>query len=298
MARLLHRIGESMAKRPVNEQSENAPENGRVSSAHVTEPVAVPIPVAPAPGLQEEQIAQLKTMIDSLTVAVQDIQTRNAQNETFRQTMEELQFAARNLAVAPAAAAVAVPRPRSEKHDCGECGCECVDSSCCCFEIVLDKLRGIQPQGLEVADMGDTAIPIPTINELEVRLFVSIDGVGALLLPSLSTTMGVRVPSLLAGGGPGLWMPIDRVIGRACIKKGTTRQFEITCHGAEIDEGIERPIGFKDEHGEATGWITLDCCMSKIYPPMPTDLYFDQGGAGGGNPGAISIAFYARRVCC
>lgn len=181
-----------------------------------------------------------------------------------------------------------------------ECECECVHPGCCCFDIYFDKVRGIQPQGLlEPADMGDTTLPLPTINELEVRLFISLDNTNiGLLLPGLSTTFGIRVPSMLAGGGPGLWMPINQVVGRVCLKRGTTRTVMLRCWGSEIDEGAERPIGFKDEHGEATGSITLDCCTSMIYPPVPIDLSFDQGGIGGGQPGAISMAFYAKRVCC
>lgn len=216
---------------------------------------------------------------------------------------------ARDVPVASAAESLAPPQeqrvPRvvgyEVAHEGGGCDCDCTAPGCCCFDIYLDKVRGIQPQGLlEPADMGDTTLPIPTINELEVRLFISLDNnknVG-LLLPGLSTTMGIRVPSILTGGGPGLWMPICQVVGRVCLKKGTIRNVAINCWGSEIDEGAERPIGFKDEHGEASGSITLDCCTSIIYPPMPIDLSFDQGGIGGGQPGAISMAFYAKRVCC
>ena len=109
--------------------------------------------------------------------------------------------------------------------------------------------------------------------------------------------MGLRVPSFLVGGGPGLWMPIGAVINRVFVKKGTTRTFTVEFQASEIDEGIERPVGWKDEHGMASGSITLDCCTSE-FPPMPTDLSFDFGGTGGGIPGAISLAFSARRVCC
>jgi hypothetical protein len=185
-------------------------------------------------------------------------------------------------------------------HEGRDSDCECTSPGCCSFDIYFDKVRGIQPQGLlEPADMGDTTIPIPTINELEVRLFISLDNTPVgLLLPNLSGTIGIRVPSILTGGGPGLWMPINQVVGRVYVKKGTLRNVTIRCQGSEIDEGIERVVGFKDEHGEATGSITLDCCTAIIYPSTPIDLSFDQGGIGGGQPGAISMAFYAKRVCC
>lgn len=231
------------------------------------------------------QMSELKELVLSLSAAVQESQTRNAQNAEFRSTLSEIKQVARAI---PAATAIA-PVP----HD--GCGCDCCTASdCCCFEIVLDKVRAIQPQ-LEPADMGDAG---PTINELEVRLFASIENVGV-LIPGLSTTMGLRVPSFLAGGGPGHWVSLNNaVINRVYLKKGTTKAVTVDFQAAEVDEGIERPAGWKDEHGTASGSITLDCCTSKIYPPMPTDLSFDFGGTGGGIPGAISVAFYARRVCC
>jgi hypothetical protein len=180
-----------------------------------------------------------------------------------------------------------------------DCGCDCIHPGCCCYEIVLDKVRGIQPQGiLEPADAGDVSIPA-SINELEVRIFASIDNIGV-LIPSLSTTMGIRVPSILppSTGGPGLWMPIGAVIGRIYVKKGSSRTITVDFQASEIDEGLERVIAGKDEHGAASGTITVDCCSPRIYPSTPTDLSFDHGDVGGGQPGAISLAFYARRVCC
>jgi len=214
---------------------------------------------------QADQVAELKQLVTQLMAAVQ---------------------------ATSAVQARAAATPPTDKG-CDDCGCGCTDSSCCCFEIVLDKIRAIQPQ-LEPADSGDAG---PLINELEVRLFASIGNVG-ILIPSLSTTMGLRVPGLLSGGGPGLWMTLDRVIGRIYLKKGTTKTIAVDFQASEVDEGVERPIGWKDEHGMASGSITLDCCTCKIYPAMPTDLSFTQGGTGGGQPGAISLAFYARRVCC
>lgn len=63
----------------------------------------------------------------------------------------------------------------------------------------------------------------------------------------------------------------------------------------EHDEGAERLIGLKDEIGEGRGTITLDCCMDKIYPPMPIEVYLIHGGEG---RGMVQVFFYAERVCC
>lgn len=246
---------------------------------------------------QDQQMRELKELTVSLMSAVREMQTQSSQNIVFQDAIADVKSAARAMMVSgPRPGTGAHVDPTGAEQDC-ECT-SCVSTQCCCFEIVLDKIRGIQPQGLlEPADLGDTTLPLPTINELEVRLFASIDNIGV-LIPGLSTTMGIRVPSILAGGGPGLWQPIGAVIGRVTVRKGTTQTVMVDFQGAEIDEGGERPIGFKDEHGAASGSITLDCCMDRIYPSTPTDLSFDQGGIGGGQPGAISIAFSARRVCC
>lgn len=255
------------------------------------------------PHQEEHELAELdkltraaKALLDA--VEASKIQTRRA--ERYEQVLQSLDSAAKAIAVAASTPGpVATGGSAIEERDCIDCDegspCGCISTGCCCFEIVLDKVRAIQPQ-LEPADSGDIVLP-PTINALECQIFASVNNVG-ILVPSLSTTMDLRVGSVLFGGKPGLWSSIDRVINRVCIKKGSTLTVEVMFEGAERDEGIERLIGWKDEFGYASGFITLDCCMPKIYPAMPTDLTFDHGGTGGGVPGMISLAFYARRVCC
>jgi hypothetical protein len=243
---------------------------------------------------QEQQISELKELTRTLMQSVQAMQTQATRNSKFDDTMADLKATARAIMVNPT-----LPQQYSqsfvENCGCKDESCSCVSNDCCCFEIVLDKVRAIQPQ-LEPADSGDIAVP-PTINELEVRIFASINGRG-ILVPSLSTTMGLRVGSILLGGKPGSWVSIDRVIEKVYIKKGSPKNFIVNFEAAEVDEGIERPIGFKDEFGDASGSITLDCCLETIYPPMPVDLSFEHGGTGGGVPGMISLSYYARRVCC
>ncbi len=174
-----------------------------------------------------------------------------------------------------------------------ECGCGCVHPNCCCFDIVFDKVRAIQPQA-EPADSGDIA---GLHNNLEVVIFASVNGRG-IMVPSISSTLDLDVGSLILGGKPGMWVSIDRVIERICLPKGSSQTIQVCFEAGEIDKGVERPLGLKDEYGYACGTITLDCCASLIYPNMPTDLSFEHGGTGGGVPGMISLAFYARRVCC
>ena len=122
-----------------------------------------------------------------------------------------------------------------------DCGCGCVDSRCCCFDIVFDKVRAIQPQA-EPADSGDIA---GLHNNLEVVIFASVNGHG-ILVPSLSTTMDLDVGSLILGGKPGMWVSIDRVIERICLPKGSTQTVQVCFEAGEIDKGVERPLGLKD----------------------------------------------------
>jgi hypothetical protein len=241
---------------------------------------------------QTQAIAELREAVASLVQSVQDSQVRKSQTDSLRANIDDVKAEVRQARTMLASNGAAVPaEQRGGCDDCGECGC--VSEDCCMFEIVLDKVRATQPQA-EPADMGEIG---PFWNELEVRIFASVDGIG-IVLPSLSTTMALRVPSFLAGGGPGLWMPINRVIQRVSVKKGTTLAVTVDFQASECDDGLERVVGWKDEHGEASGTVMVDCCVAKAYPPMPTDLSFDHGGTGGGIPGAISLAFYARRICC
>jgi len=71
------------------------------------------------------------------------------------------------------------------------------------------------------------------------------------------------------------------------------KRLDVECR--EHDEGAERLLAFKDELGEASGSITLDCCMSEIFPQLPIDVYLNHGGEG---RGMIQVAYYAKRVCC
>ena len=259
------------------------------------EPQAVREPVSASPAtvsetdrnasFRDEQITQLRDMVGNLTDAVTAMQARNAQKAAFDDTVAELKQTARAIATAPVGMAAAVPGVRDHG---GDCGCDCVSPGCCAFEIVLSRVRAAKPQ-IELADMGD----IPgLINALEVQIYVTVDNVG-FLFPGLATTMDLRADG--APGGPGPWVVIERTINRVHVPRTGTTNFEVFAQVREHDEGVERPIGLKDEVGEGTGWIALDCCTSKIYPATPIDVYLQHGGEG---RGMVQLAFYARRVCC
>ncbi len=237
--------------------------------------------------LQNQQLAELKDLTRSLMGSIKEMQAQSARNTVFADTMADLKAMSRTMLLAPTKTTVAAADGRD---CCGEQPCGCVGTNCCCFEIVLSKVRATKPQSpLEPADMGD----IPgLINALEVQIYVTVEDTG-FLWPGLATTMDLRANGM--PGGPGPWVVIERVVNRVYVKKGTTKTTELKAEVREHDEGAERPIGFKDELGEASGLITLYCCMEKIYPPMPIDVNLIHGGEAGG---VVTLVFYARRVCC
>lgn len=258
---------------------------------------------APAPIVEQEasdellrqELSEVRELARSLSAAVQEVRSQSARNETLRSALQDVKSdvrAAQQAALmAPPMAAAAAPYvdPHGGQRE-GKCGpCECVSDGCCCFDIKIWQVRAAKPQ-VEPADMGDTG---PFINPLEVQMYFTVDDIG-FLWPGLGSTIDLRVEGLPTPG-PGAWLVVGRAVNRICLPKGTTKTAVLRAWCREHDEGIERPIGMKDEIGEGMGMITLDCCMEKIYPPMPIEISLDQGGKGGG---MVQVAFYAERVCC
>lgn len=244
---------------------------------------------------ESSAIAELKELTRTLLTAVQAMNAETARNEVLRNTIDDVKSdvkaAARALLLAPtgtAREAIFATGTASE----GRCGpCECVSDSCCCFDIILSKVRATKPQ-IEPPDVGDIPVP-PTINALEIQFYITVGNIRGFLFPGIGSTFDLRAEGLPAG--PGAWVTFERPIDRVCLKKGTKLTTTVEVEVREHDEGVERPIAFKDEYGQAVGTITLDCCADIIYPPMPLDVPLLYGGEGGG---IVTFAYYARRVCC
>jgi hypothetical protein len=272
-----------------------APDDPKDSAGIEALPGPVPTDVnrpAPSGETLQEELTEIRELARSLMAAVHEVRQQNARNDMVRSAIQEVRSdvraASQAMLLAQPTVLPGVVAPAHEQRS-GKCPpCDCVADGCCCFDIIISQVRAAKPQ-IEPADMGDVG---PFINALEVQIYFTVDGTGY-LWPGLASTMDLRADGL--PGGPGPWVVIERPVKRVCLPKGTSVNKILRVEVREHDEGVERPIGMKDELGEALGSITLDCCVDRIFPPMPIDVSLVHGGEG---RGMVQVAFYAQRVCC
>jgi hypothetical protein len=243
-----------------------------------------------------QELFEVRELARSLVSAVQEVKSQSARNEVLRSAIQDVKSDVR----AASQAAMMVPTtmaasPYVDAHGApreGKCGpCECVSDGCCCFDIVISRVRVAKPQVFtEAMDMGD----IPFLkNALEIRLYFTVDGTG-FLWPGLATSMEMRADG--APGGPGPWIDMGcRTVKRVCFPRGTKPTYVLKVEGQEVDEGVAEALMGKDEYGEGEGMITLDCCVETIYPAGPVEVYLQHGGEG---RGMVEVSFMAKRVCC
>lgn len=243
-----------------------------------------------------QELSEVRELARSLYAAVNDMKAQGTRNELMRSAIQDVKADVR----AAQQAALMTPAMAGPVRDTdphrgaseGKCGpCECVSDGCCCFDIVITKVRVAKPQiPIEVADMGD----VPFLkNALEIQLYFTVDGTG-FLWPGLATSMEMRADGAPGGPGPAIDMG-DRTVKRVCFPRGTRPTYVLKTQGREVDEGLTEAAMGKDEYGEGEGMITLDCCMETIYPSGPIEVYLQHGGEG---RGMVEVSFMAKRVCC
>jgi hypothetical protein len=248
--------------------------------------------------LLREELAEVKELARTLMGTVQEARAQAARVDSVRGALEDVKADVRaasqammmGMAQPPVVAAHGGPVPYVEgrREQCGPC--DCVSTGCCCFDIKIWQVRATQPQ-LEPLDLGEVG---PLSFPLEVQFYFTIDGLG-FMWPGFASYAGLKVHRL-PFAKPGPWSDVCRTVGRVCLPKGTIVTKQVEGWARESDEGIERLLlGFKDEVGVASGSITLDCCMQKIYPPQTIVIDLNQLGNGGGQ---VEVSFYAERVCC
>lgn len=238
-----------------------------------------------AEGVSHEEMAELRELTSSLLQAVGAMQAQDARSQQFRSLAEDVRTAARTLAVAAPAARGPVPGYEEQRDDCG-CGpCSCLSSACCLFEIRLTHARVTEMQ-LPTEPFDSNVNPFA---EMEVRLFASIGGIGA-VIPNLWSTLLLR-KNLMR---PGLWSPVGIPIGTVSVCRGKSQIFTIDVQAVEVDDGGVEALGVRDEYGSGSEDMVLDCCVSM---PIEKDVgvQLDNGGLGGG---AIEAKFEARKICC
>lgn len=296
-----------MAKKPTQPDKSDTPDGGK-TDPHVTGMEGSGITASSSPqelpaAIQrdasdealQQALAEIRQLAVTLETTVQEARAQSTRTEMLRNAVrdarEDVRAAAQSVMTPPPASAAYVDPHGVESH--GKCGpCACVSDGCCCFDIKIWQVRATSPQS-ELGDTGELTLPIPTINALEMQMYFTVDDTG-FLWPGLASTVDLRVE----GGvnpGPGGWTVVNQTVKRVCLPKGKTVTKDLWARAREHDEGAERLAGFKDEYGEAMGSITLDCCMEKIYPPMPIDINLNMGGRAGGS---VQVAYYAERVCC
>jgi hypothetical protein len=280
-----------MPKKKSLEQENTSADIDNASLVKSAEPAPLSLSTIP----QDQQLAEIEELREltlRLTDEIQVMKTEAARNALFQKAIADVRAdinATRAMISSPPANVVAHEIPPVERDDkCYPCGC--VGEGCCRFAIILDKVRAAKPQ-IEPPDMGDIPVP-PTINAMEVQLYLTVNNIG-FLFPGAGSTFDLRANGF--PGGPGPWVTINRVINYVDVKKGTTPSVVVQAEVREHDEGVERPIAFKDEVGEGRLAFSINCCMDTIYPPMPMDVNLIHGGEGGGT---VQLAVYAQRVCC
>lgn len=229
---------------------------------------------------QNDQMNELRELTRSLLVATHAMQTQNSRNIAFQEAISDVKTAAKAMLTTPAGV---VPNPHEKVID--DCGCNsCRSTDCCEFEIKMTDVRVLSMQLLEVEDSN----VLPTAN-LELKIFGSIDGIGA-LVPGLFSTLNIGK----LANHVGLWTQVNTLIANIMVKKGQPLTKIVRVDALEEDSGIvERLTGGRDEEGSGTGSVILDCCVSSPIT-FTIEVPFTSGGQGGGS---IEVRFSAVKKC-
>lgn len=236
---------------------------------------------------QNLRIQQLQSITETLLERFEQVTKQQEQDAMFKDAVQSVKFAASAMkspsAMASSARADAYS-PRKESGNCNECSdggdncpeCQCVSAKCCCFNIMLHRIRVSSLGGIVgLADEGGLA--------LELQIYGSIAGIGGVLYPSLGGH--VMVQGKL--GGPGSWVSANVQIARVCIPKGQSKAIKVDFEVKEHDKI------FKDDIGSAPVNIVLNCCNDDMNI-ISHEVQLTQGGGG---KAVIGMELRAEKVC-
>lgn len=240
-------------------------------------------PLVPRPP-SDSDVYQLTELTRSLVAALQALDERNARSATIQNAIEDLRAASRAVAAsAPPAAESTGATGGSSERGCGDRPCDCVASSCCCFNIVMSYVRVLSMQ-LEPVDSN-----LNPWGHLEVKMFAYLDGGIGAMIPNMFSALSLDKLVQHAG----LKVAIERRIGTVCLPKGSTKMIRIGVDAVEEERGLVEQSAGRDEEGSSSGVMVLECCCS-VPPTVSFDLEFTSGGQGGG---AIEVGFRADKTC-
>lgn len=254
---------------------------------------------APAAALADQELAELeelRTRVLRLGEEVQSMKVETARNAAFQKAIagvKEEVTATRALLAVPGATGVeyaANPHLSPCEQESGCKPCECVNSKCCTFDVIMTHFRVVHMQSpLEITDTN----LVPT-NELELRFFGSIDpinNIGAIIPDPTGWVTGRK--GLLEPIG--MWVPVYRKIGTKCVVRGSSEPITIELIVIEVETPIESVVFNRDEYGSASETVTLDCCYSN-YPPVIITVALTGGGLNIA-PGVIDAKFSIVKSC-
>lgn len=228
-----------------------------------------------------DEVAQLRELTETLLHAVGALQVQNQRTAVVSGLVEDVRAATRSMVLS---APLGAPYPHRDTTESCACGpCDCVSSDCCTFEIEMTHARAIEMQ-IEPFDSN-----VNPFAEMEIRIFASIDGIGA-IIPNMFSTINLRKNI----SKPGLWVQVKRRVGVVTVCKGKPKHLTIDVDAVEVDDGGVEALGVRDEHGSGSGTMVLDCCL-----PVPAttsiEVHLDHNGLGGG---AIEVKLVATKISC
>jgi hypothetical protein len=133
---------------------------------------------------RDQQIANIKEEMSLLTNLIQTKQAQSTRNVIYENAMDEIREL-KSLVKNNMLTSMNITKPVQENQSCcNDQLCNCISEKCCCFEIIMDYVRVLAMQPLELDD--SNANPW---GELEVRLFAYIDGGTGAVIPSMFSTL-------------------------------------------------------------------------------------------------------------
>ena len=155
-------------------------------------------------------------------------------------------------------------------------------SKCCCYELILSRVRVIKDQGklLEQSDGGIID------SKMEMIFYASADGVGV-VHPNLTSWIQI--------GEKSNWLPVNRLINRISFPENSTKTVQLNLEAMEFETTPTNlnPLTSRPELGSNSSIMNINCSCTP--PPVIIEVRLDDYGKGGG---IVEGEIIARKVNC